>query len=291
MGIGPPAVVEARPAAPPRVGLIPSLGGLQAVTDNSTELRWGNGLSFNPEGCDASGTYDPCQAAPNLDTAADSDRGVIDAEPFVVWASDKCSTFDGERDWRGRAERALNACVSMQVARELWTGDLSTARGFDNRFLASQASDVVTSAAATPTAALACLEQGLSQCACGQRGMIHATPQVVTYWAALNLVRREGQWLLTSLDTIVVPDAGYDGSGQYGQSQATGSSWAYATGMVDVRLGPVEVFAREPAEQVDRTKNTRLAIAQRLAAVTWDGCCHLAAEMDLNPCGIGGAGS
>lgn len=288
MGIGPPAVVEARPAAPPRVGLIPSLGGLAAVTDNSPELRWGNGLSFNPEGCDAAGVYDPCIAAPNLNTAADSDRGVIETDPFVVWASDKCSSFDGERDWRGRAERALNACVSMQVAHELWTGDLSTARGFGNRFLAGQDSDVVASGA-NLTSALACLEQGLSQCACGQQGMIHATPQVVTHWNALGLVRREGQRILTVLDTIVVPDAGYDGSGQYGQNAADGSIWAYATGMVEVRLGPVQVFAREPGEQIDRTNNTRIAIAQRMAAVSWDGCCHLAAEIDLSTCGVGGS--
>lgn len=282
-GAGPPDAVSAIPASPPRLGLIPQLGAAEG------DGAWVNGLAFNPESCGAaSGVADPCESVARGATAGDANPDLVEAEPFSVWAADACSTLGFRaRDWEGRARRLLLACQSRQVEAELWSGALTQSAGWPNRFLTSEDSDVLTDTPATPTVGLACLEQGLAQCKCGGRGVIHATPQLVTHWAALGLVRREANQLVTFLDTIVVPGEGYDGSGPYGP--AGESQWAYATSLVQIRLGRVDVRGGPDADGVDRTQNTAKVYAERDAAAAWDGCCHLAAEFNVATCGIGGS--
>lgn len=279
---GPRASLNGPLAAPPRLGLV-----AQAAVDTSAE-RWESGFSYNPEACgDAAGVADPCESnARNVDRA-DANPDLVEVEPFAVWAADTCSALDRGRDWQGRVRRQLEACRSKQIEAEFWAGTLATAEGWPNRFLRSEDSDVVTAGGTTPVAALACLEQGLADCKCGGRGMIHATPQLVTHWANTGLVRREGNQLLTYLDTIVVAGEGYTGDGPLASD--TSNVWAYATGLVQIRLGAIEVYGGLTADGVDRSDNTMTAYADQLAAVAWDGCCHLAAEVDLDRCGIGGS--
>jgi hypothetical protein len=206
-------------------------------------------------------------------------------------------------NWSELQQRAIDqllATQSKRIAEEFWTGAEARADGWDNRYLAHLASDVLSdSGAVSATVGLACLEQYLADCSGGEPGMIHAPRQVVTHWKALGLVTFENGLVRTVLQTIVVPDAGYDGSGpQQAVNGAPtpavdGSIWAYATSPVEVRLGPVDA---QPApdsvwEVVDRDTNDFTVFAQRLAMVTFDNCCHAAVEMDLPLCGIGGAGS
>ncbi len=89
----------------------------------------------------------------------------------------------------------------------------------------------------------------------------------------------------------MIADAGYDGSSPYGAAAEDGSQWAYATGIPVVRLGPVAVYPDSLAEAINRSTNTVEYRAERLAAVGWDGCCHLAAELNLGWADIGGLGS
>lgn len=294
MATAPRAVVEAPLAQPPRVGLIPSVAAVQgesAYTDDTA--RWAAGFSFAPENCGNIGAQNPCGGASK---DIDDNQDVVNTEPIVLWAGDKCSPFDRSRDFGGRARRQLAAAESYQLASELWNGTLAKteldAAGapWPNQFLTSEASDVLTSGPTSPTDALAELEYALGQCAHGARGMIHVTLHTATYLFGLQLIRREGNLLLTVLDTIVVADAGYGGAGPYGAAE-DGSQWAYATGMVQVRLGPVEVLGADMSQQMDRSVNTVEVIAERLGAASWDGCCHLAAELDLGWAAIGGAGS
>lgn len=294
------APVAALPAAPPVVSLISS-----AEIVNESEARWEAGFSFEPETCGTGviGSVDPCSS--DTKAVAGSD-GSVDVEPIGLFAGDSCSSFGfGSRDWQARARRKLIACESNLIEDELWNGTLARANGWDNKFLASLDSDVVTDGAETPLRALACLEQALAECNCGGQGMIHAMPQVVTHWVNLNLVRRhtstiEGRGqvsrLETELGTIVVPGSGYDGSGPPGvvdgapTPAADGSIWAYATSRVHIRLGPIMVVPSDHTDALNRSTNLITYRAERLAATTWD-CCHVAAEINLDLCGIGGPGS
>jgi hypothetical protein len=253
--------------------------------------RWENGLRYAPEGCgDAAGTVDPC-STPTKTVSFASNPAVVEAEAFGVWAGDTCSTFGWQaRDYIGRAKRLLLACQGKQVENEFWSGAQAQASGWPNPRLADPVADVVTpGAAVSPEMALRCLEQALAECSCGP-GMIHATPQLVTAWAVNYLVQRQpnGQ-ILTVLGTPVVAGAGYDGSSRDGEPQASGSVWAYGTGRVTVRLGDIEVIPGDLAQATDRENNTVTYRTERLAAVTFDPCCHVAARVDLELCAVGGS--
>lgn len=283
------APVEGQQLVPPRVGLLATVAAL------ASDDRIAAGIEWEPESCVVGGVYDPDLCGPTPDSIdVPASSGTESARSFVAWGGDRCSPWDQARDWRGRARRNLEATLSYQVAHEFWTGTLATAATPDwpNRFLASQESDTVTDGPTSVTDALACLEQGIAEAGRGRRGMIHATPQLVTHWQIGGALRREGGLILTIMDTIVVADAGYDGSGQYGQPVAEGSVWAYGTELVQVRLGALRyVPDGEPlsAMALDRSVNTVEVRAERDALIQWDHCIHVAAEVNLSLCGIGGS--
>lgn len=279
--------VAAPPAAPPRISLLASA---QVITSESGP--WTDGYTFVPEGSQGGGVIAPCDGQYG---EPEELPAPVEAIPFYVWESAWCSalgrtplnTYDA---LTARARRNLAAAESYHVAREFWRGDLATAESWDDQpVLARLASDVVTSGAATPLAAMGCLEQALSQAQRGGRGMIHCTPQLLTYWQSLYLIRREGTLNLTAMDTIVVADAGYDGSDPYGNIPTAGHQWAYATGLVQVRLDAVTVLPGSEAEAVDRRINKTVVWANRLASPSWDRRAHIAAEVDLPLCGINGS--
>lgn len=283
--------IQAPLAEPPR----PGSGSLLTTLGRAAIAGWDGdvperevGFTFNPENCGDSGVLDEdaCDSTPPSKTIS-SNESIVEVQGFYAWAGDKCSPFELGRDWQGRARRQLAASLSYQVAFELWTGTVTPNRSLGHDLH----SDVLTAGPTGPTDALALLEYALGDCAHGARGVIHATRHAATYWAENNLLRREGNQLLTFLDTIVIADAGYDGSGPYGQAAVDGSQWAYATGMPIVRLGPERVIPEDMAGALNRGANTVEWRAERKAAAGWDSCCHLAVEIDLEWPDILGAGS
>lgn len=285
--MGPRQVVRARPAAPPRVGLIAS-----AILPDEPDERWVNGFAYEPESCGGAGRGDVCSDGQTPKDAAPN-AAIVEYDPILVYAVDKCSTWDQTRDREGRARRLLAACEGTQLEAELWTGSQALAEdpATPNNRLASPASDVLSNGPMSAGQALACLEQGLADCGCGSRGMIHAPRGLVSHWASLQLVRRDGALIVTTLDTIVVPGAGYDGSGPNGEPAGVDSTWAYATDMVEVRRGAIRLVGDGVAERLDRSNNDLVTVAERPVAATFDGCCHLAVETDVDLCTLGGPGS
>jgi hypothetical protein len=255
--------------------------------------RWENGFAFLPENCTGAGIDDPCDSDGKT---IGENPDIVEVQPFYVWAGSKCTPFQWQTfDYQARARRLLGASLSKQIEKEFWTGTFARAKGWSNPYLANAlASDVVVTSG-TPIEALACLEQGLAECGTGQRGMIHATRQVVSTWSEQNLLRREGNLILTIHDTIVVPGAGYDGSDPYNAAPKNQSIWAYATsGEVDIRLSDVRLIPdpNDPQavmQATDRSVNTIEWRAERVASAVWDGCCLLAAEVALDLCIIGGS--
>lgn len=310
-------VVMAPPAEPPRVGLIASLGpsggpyldppdtiaefqqaplerdGSPFTAPGVGPQRWYDKASYLPEQvCLAGGVTDPCSQTAAKSIAASP--AVVNATPFMVWAGDKCSTFGWEaHDFMGRATRALLAVESKLIAQEFWKGTLTSASGWSNRYLASDAfSDTLSSpnTPVSPTTALDYLEQGLADCGNGQQGAIHCTRQLGSIWSALgNTYRSVNGQILTWMGTLIIPDAGYDGSGPQGQPRVDGSQWAYATLMPQVRRSPVDVFPGSFAEAVIKATNDVEWRAERLAVVTIPACCQLAVNVNVPLALEGGA--
>lgn len=289
MALAPTALVQAAPASPPRVGLIATVLGASGLGDGSTSTdgRWEAGFGYLPEACAASGVLDPCSPG-SLTIDADDTPPNATYSPVLLWAGDTCSTFDRPRDWQGRARRLLKACQSKQLAAELWNGTRAKTMGeVGNNWLASNEANTVTNGPLAEVNALACLEDALAACSCG-RSMIHCTPGTAIQWKSHGLIERVpasgGFVYVTPQDTLVVADAGYDGSSPDGNPAVPGSVWAYGTSLVDVRLGAIAIFPRDDVGAVNRSLNNFAYRAERLAAATWDGCCHVAAELDIDPC-------
>lgn len=287
------SVVEAPTNRPPRGATL--LRSANPVTEG--DARWEAGLRYRPEAC---GDGNVVQAAgycgagfagmPDPDDWPLNDD--VDYVPPFVAVAQECSAIGGEREIAAiedRARRLLENCATVGIARELWRGEIARdpngPRGGDsadlpNNFLANAASYDLLGSGLSMLDGLAALEEGLAGCSCGGVAMIHTTTQVVTYWKHLQLVDRQADGrLLTALGTIVVADPGYDGSGPGGASpDPTGaSSWAYGTGMVDVRLGAVQTLRDRDAVRV---QNDYRVFAYRAFAATFDPCCHLAAKLD-----------
>lgn len=267
--------VPAPLAGPPRQGL------LVAANVISDALRWEAGYTFVPEACGGGGTFDPCGVAD-----LDPPHGLPDAVgnvPFGIWEGDRCSTFGSDLDdLRARARRALEANQSEHVAAEFWTGAQADAAGWgDNQRLAAGAGVPVASAGEDVRTAFAALTQALADQQGNRRGMIHVTPRTLDAAAQAQAIRREGNLWLTPMDHIVVADAGYPGSGPSGEAAADAATWAFATGLVTVRLGDVLVAPDDDAQAVDTRVNTALFVASRLASAAWDGCALAAASIDL----------
>lgn len=283
-------VVDAVAPQPPAYGLLAAVRNLV-----STDPGLMAGIVWPSPECAAASGRGPIDCLGNTESRTPPENADEQtADPFAIWASYRCSPFGWQSiDYVGRAERQLASTQSFQIADELWSGELALDAGSDTSFLTKSTSDTVTSAAAAPLNALACLEQSLAQCGQGRRGLIHATPQVLVHWVTNSSVVKVGGQYVTPLGNIVIADAGYDGSGPGGVA-AGASQWAYATDLLQVRLGPVLTIpdnletAEEWAAALRRTDNTVDVFTQRAVVYQWDACCHLAAEIDLPVCAIGG---
>lgn len=295
MGIAGNAAVTAPPIAAPRVGLIASARELQRVEESTSSpsddanptARWENGFAWDPEnGCGTVGVLDPCENAGTKTVGANPDVRTYD--PIGLWAGDAC-TSRGVRDREARARRRLIAGQSKALAQELWNGALAIEAGFPNAYLSDlDASNTVTEGAVAEANGLACLEEYLAGCSVSGTGAIHVTPALMTHLYAGRLVERFGNVFRTANDTLVIADAGYTGEGP-GGTPAGETQWAYATDLVYVRLGAIDVFPGTPGEAMGKSgggeyTNTLTYRAERLAAVTFDGCCHGAAEFDIPIC-------
>lgn len=281
--------IEAPIPRPPRFGIV---AATQAIDDG---VRWQEGFKFAPEACGNSGVRSvDCNGATD-EMIPDENPAVVEGDPFQIWAADKCSTFGWQaRDYQGRARRQLETTRSFQIANELWRGDLARTDNLVNLALTDPSSDIVTNGPASELSAMACLEAGLATCNKGRQGMIHITPQYLTHLVTNGTVRLDGSTYTSPSGHIVVPDAGYDGSGPI--SGVTGlptvpgdSQWAFATSLIQLRLAPVDVFPGELSQALDRSVNSITYWAQQLVAYEWDECCLIAAEVDLPVCLTGGS--
>lgn len=294
--IGGLGVVASPPAEPPRSGLIASLSGRYLVDDTgqqlgdtiapggpaeNAEVRWEGAVRYNPEQvCYSGEVQDPC--GPDL-SQIPANPGIVDAIPFLVWAGDRCSSFGwSARDFVGRATRALLASESKQIAKELWTGRQAQASGWPNPYLASPEAQVLTATPVSPAQALDFLEQGLADNSTGMQGVIHCTRMMGSALSNLgNTVQTVNGLIVTYVGTLIIPDAGYDGSGPGGTPATNGSQWAYATLVPTVRRSPIEVIPGDLASAMIRGTNDIEWRANRLAVATFPPCALVAAQVNL----------
>jgi hypothetical protein len=113
----------------------------------------------------------------------------------------------------------------------------------------------------------------MAACLPGVQGTIHLPPAM----AALleNSLQEDGGKLTTFSGSQVVVGAGYAGQ------SPTGKSAIYGTGPVVAHLGPTSMVTDELAQMANVQHNQFTLRAERLVAVTFDGCCHVGATVTL----------
>ncbi|QOR55436.1 MAG: hypothetical protein SHS37scaffold145_87 [Phage 71_18] len=277
-------VTTPTPVAPP-LPPAPRFGLLVAasVIPDAGE-RWDRGYTFPPYLVTGAGVIDPCDMTTAFDVPDRPD--IVEAQPFAVVAGDVCSAFGWtEQNYVERAEDALAWQESEQTAAEFWTGDLATAAGWTtNQRLEAGAAVHQAGLGLDPVQAMHCLEQSLADQQGNLRGMIHATIGTLSHWLDHHLLERQGNLWLSPHGHIVVTDAGYPGSGPTGTPAANGAVWAYATGLVTVRRGPLILNPETLPEALNRQTNTVTFRAERLMSPSWDGEALVGVSLNINVC-------
>lgn len=225
--------------------------------------RWLNGVNLLGYPEDTPSLWEPCSDGTFRVKAEGSERPQALFDPFVAYLPVTCSTLgwaDGELS--DMAEAALNATLSFAVEDALAEGGPSQT----NPYL-GDGNLTVLGGTESPEVALAYLEEAIG--ATGRRGMIHATPAVVAALQPFPVSDVQASTLITSNGTPVVSGGGYIGAVPDGEAALGATeSWMFATGPVEVRLGPFSIPDLRTA--LDREINEVTFRAERPFLVTWD---------------------
>jgi hypothetical protein len=273
----------------PRYGLE---AGATVVRHGESDQTWGAGYQQENGLCGIRGeTWVWCGAVANFTedppapVDSDAQQGVTelttgaeeDADrweqvyPFLVQAEDTCTnTLHAKRPETKQHLLDVLEFLSIKGAeRELWVGGSNQ----DSKALSRDAEMVGTDLSAK--VALGRVEDAMAACLPGVQGTIHIAPAV----AALldnSLLEEDGK-LYTFAGSLVVVGAGYAGQTAGGPAKSA----IYGTGPVVAHLGPTSMVTDELAQMANVQKNEFHLRAERLVAVTFDGCCHVGATVSL----------
>lgn len=276
----------------PAVDLIAPRYGLEAgatvIKHGDGDQTWGAGFEQENGLCGIEGTTwvwcgaqaENAGAPSNIDitaeTALTGNEGTSEERweqvyPFLVQAEDSCrGTLHARRPETQKHLLDVLEFLSIKGAeRELWVGGSSA----DAKALTRNATMVGSNLA--PKVALAVVEEAMAACLPGVQGTIHLTPAM----AALleNSLHEDNGKLTTFSGSQVIVGAGYAGQSP---GDATHSA-VYGTGPVIAHLGPTSMVTDELAQMADIRRNEFALRAERLVAVTFDGCCHVGATVTL----------
>lgn len=249
---------------PPTLTLIGASRTLMGDQDlDAQPVRWeGGGVAFSSLPCaPAFDPFAPGCGQFDLSHLLQLDQATEDTT--TLWVGLRCNTAaETFEQLKVRSEQLLDIDRHRQLEDHFWTTVLN-------------ASTDLSPVGSSPLRyALAALQEALGPCG---RGFIHCTVQTAALWHSEQMLRRDGALLLDVFDNVIVPGVGYDGSSPAGVVDATGeTAYAYATGMVDTRLGPVRTF-----ENLDPLDNSLTARSQQAAIAYTDDCCLHAINVNL----------
>jgi len=316
-GVGPGYTVS-----PPRVETpLHTLLATAAEAPDETSNRWMLGFEFEPDGAIATQAWPGawCEDDDEKEEKPDdTPPGVISFMPYNLITGYSCpwGRTEEERITKVRAQLALGETKALE--RELWTGEIDQMRADPTNMslIRPNAGQVDETAILNPgydpgsdapgdaepvdlITGLALLGQGLADFGTGGRGMIHVTPHVAEVAAAGGLWEEDGRGGTSRLRTkgrgdFVVVGSGYPGTGPGGVVPAAGQVWLHATGMVQIRRGPVEILPElgQMIHAARRGSNLKITHrAERVAAAYWDGLNYHSVLVDLaDGWAVGGTG-
>lgn len=269
----------------PHHNLMASAVPLSADGDN----RWEQGVTWEQLSC--SGVFNfrqICNTTVQITGSATS-GGQGTNDPYVYYMPYGCQVTTEEARVKQFIDERLAIGASKKLEEVFWadltlrvsnvdgTGTSATTGILNQTYL--------TPVAVNPELALATASQALGKCTVGARGMIHATPYLVSRWGARNYLCMDdaGRLMTRSRGDIVVCGNGYSGAGPSGNASATpatGTTWVFVTPMVGVRWSEVRHVPGR-AEAVDRATNLVRWTAEQTIGYQVDGCCSFALLVDV----------
>lgn len=273
------AIVPTIVAGPPPHSLLRA-----ADTTHDADPDWQRGLEYAPEAVGGYRALSGCTAQV-LDFGTGGRAPVVEYRPWELMVEDPCTTTFGydQAAMTARLGRAVDAIESYAIARELWTGELSTADADADDDLTPNAAltrnpTVVGSGPVSPRRGLGLLEGAVGDALHGQQAYLHISRTARPFFAELVKV---GQLLFTNLDNFIVADAGYPGTAPDGEAAAADVAWIYATGPVVVRRTALFSGPSASAEVIDTATNTVRRTAGKLVAATFDPASLFAVPITL----------
>lgn len=279
-GVGPLLGLDGpAPVAPPH-----SLLNTPGVVVDRDIGRWMNGVNIFGYPEDTPSLWAPCSNGTFAVKDEGGDMPVARFDPFAVYTPITCSAMGigNAREFAGRAEIVLEATLSMGVEEGLAKG-VPGQLGDVNPYFGDGDLAILTGSAVSPTVGLSYLENAIG--ATGRQGVIHLTPAVAS--AVANLLCFEEQpdgskWVYSASGNRVVIGDGYIGTDPVlGTSPGAGEDWIFATGPVEVRIGPL-VF-NDLAETLERSTNDVTFRAERHILAEWDTALQAGVRVDWTP--------
>ena len=270
--VGPAVALDGPPPVAPPHSLLMTPG---VVRDrDATRVLNGVNVWGYPTGC--SSLWEPCSDGTFRVKDDDSTMPTERFDAFVVYKAVTCSAF-GLRDPEilfERAQAVLEATLSAGVERALAEGLPNSS----NPFIGDQEVDDLTGATqVSPGVALSMLEEAIGETC--RNGMLHFTPAVVSALQAFPVGDPADTRLITANGTPVVSGMGYQGIDTSTLSTpGTTEDWAFATGPVEVYLGPVRLDSVK--ENLDRSDNVLTFRAEMYVLAIWDKVLQAAALVD-----------
>ncbi len=257
-----------------------------ALTNRDGDTGWERGLAYAPEVCGGYRVAADCSAEEVDYGSTEPPADPVDYRPFDLYVQDPCASAFGydAPEVTDRLRRAMDAVESFGIARELWTGDLTTADAAaravsPNLSLTGSGPTLLSGTPVDPKRGLGMLEFAIGEALHGQQAYLHVSRTARPYFPELVKV---GNLLYTNIDNVVVADAGYPGTPPDGTAPAAGVAWVYATGPVVVRRSTFDPGSVRDAEVIDARTNTVRRTASKRVAATFDPCALFAVPITLS---------
>ena len=240
---------------------------------DATRVLNGVNLWGYPKGCPS--IWEPCSDGTFRSKTADGEWDIPRFDSLVIYQGVECSTISAGGDPQElfrRIDAVLDATLSSGVERALAEGYVESS----NPFFGDANVDVLATSISAGVA-LSYLEEAIGTTC--RRGMLHFTPAVVSALQAFPIGDADDRRLETANGTPVVSGMGYqDIDTPWLAEPSDNEDWAFATGPVEVYLGPVR--ATTPKQSIDRSDNVLTYRAERYVLAVWDTALQAAVLVD-----------
>lgn len=261
------------PPAPPnrRSGLMEAATGPLALPTHAQT----SGAVWWSTACGTAHLYPPaCLNPPYQAYTFDAEDGLVQAFPFVVYASEKCTPIGNPI---ARAQQVVRDRFALgegfAIEKALWGGGEGVTGIFEQLVALGVAANPQVTVLGTSTdipAAVSLLEQQAADSGYHGPIIIHARPRLAPYFANHSQFRThlsgDGTLLYTWNGSMVVFGPGYSGNSTAGVVPDATKEAMYITGRVLLWKEEGDLFI-SPEQVLDRTLNQRQIFGARAYAL------------------------